>query len=589
MGDPLWVSLLSPRPGTPATVGIPVEIQVTAFGSKPLTALELWADGSLAEAYYPPADPPTTHMPMAFVWIPQTEGLHLLVARAIDDGQGTAESNPLHMMAGARQLTEEVKSGQGEEEGSFAIGGGGQGPSGSPGPADPLPQPPPMPDDDQTTPATEFHASWVPSWFSSAFEKDPPAAPEISGEADGCTVNLAVHDRSDNEDGFRVYRKLPGDKTWSMLAELAGQSESEYLTYLVENPPPAAWYRAEAFNAKGQAVSFPQWVAVPSQDCGTTGNKIAMGEIKLVDLMTDVPADRGYCYFTVGGVHWQRLPAFGFFPSKPGGFDVDQVVADLNLTGLDGQPPDPAQPLDLECWGWAGANLQPLGKVHIDIDPGAQGNFEVSGDLMSAILELMPVYKPLEGEGDFPSPEDFAVGGDPGMPYTFALVTDNVVNCKSHTPSGGSNLVENLLFCTPYPEFPNDTQPYLTWWLIPGTCPGEKDAGCYDLDMIQNEIDAQGGKMNFRVYDCDTSGLCYIHDFPMDLTAFVIPPFTTCGEPRYFVAQFNVYLGSSDYPALSGPGSPPFQYSIPCPEAYETQGFVQLDVGFESSDHRQRR
>ena len=140
LGDPLWVSLLSPRPGTPATVGIPVDIQVTAFGSKPLTALELWADGNLAEAYYPPAETPTMHLPMDFVWIPQTEGLHLLVARVIDAGQGTAESNPLTLVAGARQLIEEVKTGQGEEEGSFAIGGGGQGPSGSSGPGQPLPQ-----------------------------------------------------------------------------------------------------------------------------------------------------------------------------------------------------------------------------------------------------------------------------------------------------------------------------------------------------------------------------------------------------------------------------------------------------------------
>jgi hypothetical protein len=196
---------------------------------------------------------------------------------------------------------------------------------------------------------------------------------------------------------------------------------------------------------------------------------------------------------------------------------------------------------------------------------------------------VYPVYKTLEGDGgDFPSPEDFAVGGDPNLPYTFALVTDNVENCKSHTPSGGSNLLEDLLFCTPYPEFPDNSQPYLTWWLIEGACPAGKDQDCYTLDSLQNEIDQQGGRFGYQVYDCDTSGLCYLHDFPFDLTAFVIPPFTTCGEPRYFVAQFNVYLGSSDYPALSGPGSPPFQYSIPCPEAYEVQGYVEMDVAFDS-------
>lgn len=575
-GDPLHVEFLSPRPGSPATVGIPVAIQVTAFGPNPLTAIELWADGALAEAFYPSADPPPTHMPVDFVWIPPSEGTHTLVARAIDNRQGSAESSSLTLHADSRALVEEAKGGPPDDEVEAVAIGGGTGPGGA---AEPLPQPAPLPGPGEAAPAIEFNPSWIPAWVGGVFEANPPAAPDLAGKVEGCGVHLAIHDLSDNEDGFRLYRKLPGDKTWETIAELAGQSDAEYIAYSIDGATAASWFRAEAFNGKGQAVSLPLWLDGAGA-CSPQNDEVGT-QVHLVHLASQVAADDAYCYASVGGRHWQRLPAVGFFPAKPGGFEVDQVVAEWSSFGLGGPDTSPTT-LDLECWGWAGGSLQALGKLHLDSFPGSQPAFEVSGEALSALLEQAPVYHTLGGDADFPSPDDFAIGGDPNLPYTFALVTDNVENCKSHTPSGGGNLIEALLFCTPYPEFPDGTQPYLTWWLIEGACPAGKGSDCYSLDDLQQAIDDQGGKLGFTVYDCDTSGLCYTHNFPLDLTAFVIPPFTACGEPRYFVAQFNVYLGSSDYPTLSGPGSPPFQYSLPCPEAYETEGFVTLDVSFDT-------
>ena len=579
LGPLIRAAILSPFPGVEAPTGTPLIVEATGFAEAPLAGLQLWADGSLVDAAMPSAEQDPTNLHVDFAWVPAEPGPHVLLARAMDVNGASAESAPLIVNALMTEQLSEGKTGV-DDSAPTGMGGGSEGAMGGDVPAaGPLDSPPagPGPDDD-IAPAELLDLSLINLIEAPA---GPPAAPDLVVETEGCASILTLHDLSANEDGFRLYRLTPAAPTWKLVETLAGQSEADFLTYTDPGIPGTAMYKVSAFNSEGQAYSNLASVQVDPAGCPDEGPALEKLFINLTGLESDIPADLAYCYASLGGIQWIRLPTAGFFEPGPNGFEISQGLAAVALDVL-GESGPPMDSLDLNCWGWLGGALTHLGDLHLDPEGlGSLGPIELVDGGLAAHLDVFvdEPAKPLGWDGDLPNP--YSIGGDPNMPYVFALVTYNVENCKEHMPSGGSNLLENLLFCTPYPEFGFDDQPYLTWWIIEGVCPAGKGSDCFTLEQLQQVADESGGSLGFTLYDCEEGGgLCYLHYFPFDLTAWPVPPFTSCDTERGLTVQLS-WFGPDGDDVMSGPGSPPFVLQNPCPPAYETAGYVDLDVAFD--------
>lgn len=582
MGPLLRANILSPFPGAETPAGTPLMIEAAGFGGAPLATLQLWADGILVDAVQPPPDDGHTSLHAIFAWAPGSPGPHVAMVRVVDRNGASAESAPLLIQALKPDLIEDGKQPDDDQTIPSASGWGAEGPpSGGVPDIEPLPAAPqaPGPGDD-VGPA----GPWNPPIFElPGAPGGHPAAPELTAAAQGCATVLTIHDLSDNEEGFRVYRQIPASPAWVLVDTLAGQSAVAYLTYTDPGIPGHALYKVLSFNTVGQTHSNMVSVKVEPSDCSSPAGQPQL-YINLNSLESDLPADLKYCYASLGGHHWTRLPAVGFFEQGAVGVDNPTGLASLALELL-GESGPPMYSLDLDCWGWLAGALTHLGMLHLDpedfIFPGA---LDLIGDGLMVNLDLFvqPPITPLDWDlGDaFHLGNPYAVGGDPAMPYVFALVTYNPASCGEHTPSGGSHLLENLLFCTPYPEFSLDTQPYLIWWVLWGTCPAGSGADCYTQAELQQAADQNGGTLGFTVHDCDETTLCYLHYLPLSLSAFVVPPFTTCSEDRALVVQL-AWRDADGYDIVASQGSPPFMLSNPCPQPYETAGYVLMDVEFD--------
>lgn len=68
--------------------------------------------------------------------------------------------------------------------------------------------------------------------------------------AKGAQATLKWQDNSGNETGFRVYRKLPGENVFSIVATTA----SNVATYIDGTTAEGACYQVKAFNDDGESL-----------------------------------------------------------------------------------------------------------------------------------------------------------------------------------------------------------------------------------------------------------------------------------------------------------------------------------------------
>lgn len=163
----------------------------------------------------------------------------------------------------------------------------------------------------------------------------------------------------------------------------------------------------------GQPVILPP---NPVTGEGRPGGAASGPELVILWQFTPLePVDKSYCYESLGGDIWQKIPAdpFSFFPGDEW-LDV---------------PPNPINPgsveLMMECWGWQAGTLKYLGEGQTNLDYAqipdalviAGAGFHMDG---------LPEQKPLGG-GGLPPEEPLQV------PPPFALREAATVNeCASH-------------------------------------------------------------------------------------------------------------------------------------------------------------
>lgn len=581
------VSISQPGNGAEFTAFEPLGVNTMAIGPTPFLYVELWVNGELASVQTGPADGKTP-LSATFAWLPQEEGDYSLIARAQNAEGQTVTSQTVLVHVGANEDLAEGSTAQFADVPAVAppLGGGGYAPpSGPSGPAAPA-------DDWQSDPG---------GWIDNLTNDQPPAAPElVINHTDGsCEADLQIHDLSDNEQGFAVFRQVGGGQ-WHQIKTLAAQSQSDWIEVADASLVGGQnTFYVSAFNSEGEAQSNLASVNVNPADCNAqlidnAVQAVLLENIALID--TSAP-DKLYCYRTLNGGGWLRWPASDFFYPDPDGLFVLNEVLQVVVADLEENSAITEYSLHLECWGWYGDDLEHLGALDHSNSNLEIGTAPVLGQGLSANV----VYEALDGEGQGPLYElegnlsaDYvgdALDGvlkyiyPPNMVAPAAYVTYDPEECTSHLMPDAQNLLGTILFCFPYPGFHGSSaegdnpQPYLVWNFFKYCSDGygyEAEGGpCMSYAQWLAEAAATGGNVGFYVHDYSNAGYDQWVVAADNLRMFNIPP-NGCEGQRTF--QVQMFYEHADGFVQYSPNSN--AYTIDCPKP--VGNVLSLEFTFET-------
>lgn len=448
---PLTVNLTSPSDGSAIPMNSFTTIQADALGAKPITALELYVDGVLAQVKGAPPGSSQEHFGAFWTWTPDKEGEHVLFVRATDADKRVGTSNIVRVNASKdanpalnvtykplvtdtiKTVAERFKTDpQNILDVNPALSPDKPIASGTyisvPIPLPPSPitktksAPPPPPSGDAPKPGSDSKSA-------------PPSAPDLlSGSGvEGCKVNLIISKTSKNTDGFYVYRLGPLDKAIKRIATLDASAPPP-LKFTDAPGSVGLWiYTVAAYNGAGESPAAPVAYSISDSACG----KIAVTGIVTVDKAALVAAttlakvDKVYCYLKVNDAPWKRIPPSiplwpdTFLEPKGGIFDVSKYLKTL-------APPPGKEDitLALECWGWQGGVLTFLGKATQTIKAGSKAvdlsgeKFKVGGEIKMP-TDLTPMW------GSTPFPYDPSIV----VPVNLRNTNDPTV-CANHQNGG---------------------------------------------------------------------------------------------------------------------------------------------------------
>jgi len=413
-------------------------VLIEATGVHDLSRVELWVDGQLAAAQVASGDPLLAAVHLG--WRPAAPGAHTLIARAFDAQGTTGRSLPVVVEAIARPAVSTyllpATLEEGQTIGDLAAAAGispqaiadanpelsGDPAAGSvilvPVPADAIPggaafdDGPDVPQaGDQPIPEPELPAGF------------PGPVDLQAAEGLGCEARL-TWSGGDGADAFVVSSFGPGDSDFRILAEL----DADRRTYTDVVPLPATYtYLVQASNGTGLTES--NLVALEmSDECEAfevpPDEGLTTAQFEALELITDVPFDRLYCYLGLGASRYVRIPSGeDEFLTSPDGliWDIDRHASGIQRILFRRDPADP-RPAAIECWGWQGASLSMLGAAQASWDLGPL-DLAGPGFSLSAIIDAFDGSRPLV-------PVGFV---DPSIlpPYDLAIPR-NAVGCLSH-------------------------------------------------------------------------------------------------------------------------------------------------------------
>lgn len=442
---PPSVSIQRPESGSLAEVNQAVPVNLSAFYDHGISRLELYADGALVgsqDASQPGGDNPLI---LAQPWMPLTPGRHILMARAYDRNQKHYDSSLLvvdvvdRLSDTATINTSSIQLGAGAHLPSLndiakASGASldtlrGLNPSLGTSSADaPLPEgailtvpysPDPTPANMPTPPAP------LPG---------TPASPQIgTATATSCTSIQVTWSGVSGATGYTLYRLADGETAFSSVAHLGADATSASDTI-----PQNGGYVYQVGADQGTLESLSGTASVrtadscaPAAPAGTTNLTVS-----LLTLKTTQAFDGIYCYSSLDGSAFKRIPQYDFQVMAP---EADGLTYNLQTQlAYFGQLILPAQPLSspialtLECWGRRGAESTLLGTIHsshgssewdgrdltetadaavlhyrIDQNPHTTAPVNLPSITTAAIfqpqLNLPAVFVPLDGSGNTPT------------------------------------------------------------------------------------------------------------------------------------------------------------------------------------------
>jgi hypothetical protein len=580
------VSITSPAQGNQFALGAPIIVEATAFSASKITSIELYLGGALIGEQQAPSGG-VDFFPAEFLFYPPEPGVYALIARANSVDELTTTSSAVQIL-----ITPPDFEPAAESDDSIAL----------PALADPsAPSNLPLPNSD-SNPAESWGGT-PGNWINSLTADTPPDAPELAASLDGCSVTLSIHDCSDDEEGFEVWRLLPNSPSWSSIDVLASQSQSEWITTTDSGAHGETTYYVSAFNSAGVRDSNLISVNVDPVECAPPADERAVHTLKLESLETHITVDKLYCYVSLDGEQWMRRPEFGFWTrgdaAQGGGF-TDVEILSLNLKAGDRSPESDPLTYNLQCWGWLGDALHYLGEFSPSLLPDQRGSYALGskGDFVEVALNLeafldQPEFFPMGGfeeeEYEFGAydegmsamdPSPFATTIDPTMPKLYPMVTHNPEVCMTHLPPPFQNLLGQIMFCFPYPGFDAgldgaNPQPYFIWNPTKHCMKGFGDPPCKPYPYWISLAADLGHEVGFNIYDRNSKGF-YIHQVNTpELFNFVIPAVPCSGLREFWVQQWY-YDGTTLLPTY---GPPSEVVSIPCP--YKLGPKMLLDIRFD--------
>ena len=546
---PLVVTLTTPPNASVVPLNQITNISAEAIGAQPITALELWVDGARWQTKNAPAGSALAQLSAFWTWTPTGEGEHVLVVRATDAEQRVSESNVVRVTAAKSpptivQMPYPVKPGdtvasvaqkqkitpqeivalnpQLNPNNPLAPGETISVPVTipTPGPAAPVaeqtpvaPEPTPTPPSDPPQPPPGN-----PNPLKFIFAKylfgalNPPKAPTIWWNAKGCTANLLVQDKASNEDGFFIYRLDPGNLFFARVATLDAHSQPQPFQYTDPNLSSGEWYYyVAAFNTKGESPSNQVKVKIVGPACDAAapkGPQLGKGKLSVSEKV-----DKVYCYLSINGASWNRIPpAPNTFitPDKNGEFDVSPYLNAL---------PPGLVTIELECWAWKGDTLVYLGKTKQTINGDQEGPVVLPGDK----FKLAGVMAVKAMGGGYP-PSNYWLNS----PFNFAS-TGDPKKCAEHLPG----LLVILLgpLCQ---EAIKDGYAVLVWQWAEGFC------GIPDCVNVGEPDGYRIYRMNSLVKEVDSSELTVVM-FPWPSSQY-----TNCYRVRAFKKTLEGVIESED-------------------------------------------
>jgi hypothetical protein len=569
------ISILSPAFGQQFELGSPVVVDAFAYAAAPIASVELWIDGQHLGEQDAPGDGELPFTP-EFLWFPQNEGIHTLIVRAFDAEGPVGFSPAVNVL-----ILESEEGGAANDHSGMNV------PAVLPAADRPGDTYPPDPGE-AILPAIQLDGN--PD-FDNA--QTIPNAPELIGQVEGCSVELRFHDLSDNEAGFNVYRQASNAMTPVKVATLEPGEGQGWFEFIDMAYPGGFTYFVTAFNGQGESPSNPVVVNIPSADCDMPeGGQQAFG-LDLGALLADSGANLAYCYRSLDGNHWDRIPREGFI--IPGMEGQDDYIAIGELVGPQYEPIT----LTLECWGWYGEVLELIGTFQDEFELGSVEEIgpQINESIFGNALELVPMdgsFGFYAAEGDFEIiPDIFAdfaklMIHDPTLPLINASISYDPDVCKSHLMPDAQNLLGQILFCTPYPGFDSgdeggNPQPYLVWDMGSACGAGEGIPPCFPYESWESLAEDVGGNVWFTITDQSNAGhFSHIVDAPY-LQNFTIPPVACSGTRVFHLSMYysdnsNIYFSlPSNVVSINCPQ--PLPYEIPIDITFNTINFWSLDDG----------
>lgn len=393
----MQAELITPNEGEQWPVNAFVPVRAVGKSEDHVIAMELWVDGKLFGARDGLNEHEFSTATGEWYWQPATRGSHSLFVRGVDSNGQTSYSKIVNVFAveaeGSRERGTPVEGqslAQIAEEKGVGVDVLQENNPGLdpelplipgqdifiPVPPDPIkdvevvsiePYLPPTP---QSTQGGNDWIQHIPvigeliQGNTNPSDSSLPAAPTlIKAELqNGCDAYLEFKDNSGNEDGNRIYRAVPGQTSFSKVADLP-----PYITKTIIHLDPklnikGGWtYYAAAYNANGEAKSLPVSIDLTDPNCypaestpeSGTGQDEIIGKFTAdLVIISPEPVDMAYFYVTINGES-RRIPADSstFFQQGSGyTFDLSEYL----LETIETLPEATEYRINVQLWGWKG-------------------------------------------------------------------------------------------------------------------------------------------------------------------------------------------------------------------------------------------
>jgi hypothetical protein len=198
---------------------------------------------------------------------------------------------------------------------------------------------------------------------------EPPAAPDqvsaVSGDL--CDAVVSWRDNSEDEVGFLVYRITVRPRLRMELIETVSAAPGAGTRLQVTDPRVPLGehlYTVRAFNAAGETWGTPsERINSECPAIEPVDPELATIGIEALSFTTAESYDRLYCYFSLAGSSFERIPASAsdFIEFERGEWNIAAHLAGRNTRILQVNRAVPLR-LDVSCLGWQGDTLMELGR-----------------------------------------------------------------------------------------------------------------------------------------------------------------------------------------------------------------------------------